>query len=293
MALRPRRHRWTGAAFISPSFLFLAALLVYPLSFALYFSVHRWNLSLSPHPQGYVGTANFAEVFTDPNFGPVLRTTLLFSLLAVALEVLLALGIALVLNARLWGVQIVRTVLIVPTTVAPIVAGFLFRFLFYNDSLVPYLLRSVGIAVPAEGILGNSGTAFWGVIATDVWQWTPFVALILLAALQTVPLEISEAAQIDGAGAWQNLRYVVLPIIRTTAAAVALIRFMQAFNVFDIIYAETQGGPGIATRTLAYGLYYQGLVYFNIGHAAALTWVITLIAAVIINLYLQLAMRDR
>jgi len=180
-----------------------------------------------------------------------------------------------------------------PTTVAPIVAGFLFRYLYYTDGLISYLLSSIGVPIPKQGILGSPLTAIWGIIFTDVWEWTPFFAIILLAGLQSISAEIIEAARVDGASFFRVFWHIMLPSLRFVASIIIMIRFMQVFNLFDIVYVETMGGPGTSTRTLSYNLYYEGLVNYNIGYSTAIAWIMIIIIAIIINLFIIFAFKEK
>jgi multiple sugar transport system permease protein len=287
------RHRFLSYGLILPSLLLLVSIILYPLGFSLYYSFQNWNLQITPVPLGFVGFANYANAFRDPTFIQSLINTLKVSIIATAVEFTLGLSIALLLTANLRGGTAVRTVLIMPTTVAPIVAGFLFRYLYYTDGLISYLLSSIGVTIPKQGILGSPLTAIWGIIFTDVWEWTPFFAIILLAGLQSIPAEIIEAARVDGASFFRAFWHIMLPNLRFVASIIIMIRFMQVFNLFDIIYVETMGGPGTSTRTLSYNLYYEGLVNYNIGYSTAIAWIMIIIIAILINLFIIFAFKEK
>ncbi|MFW6421764.1 MAG: carbohydrate ABC transporter permease, partial [Candidatus Bipolaricaulota bacterium] len=136
-------------------------------------------------------------------------------------------------------------------------------------------------------------TAIWAIIFTDTWQWTPFFAIILLAGLQAIPTHILEAAKVDGASGLQVFWYIMLPHLKFVLSIVLMIRFMKTFNLFDIIHILTRGGPGAATRTLSYNLYYAGLRYFNVGYASALAWIMIAIVIVLINIYIAIAFKEK
>jgi multiple sugar transport system permease protein len=146
--------------------------------------------------------------------------------------------------------------------------------------------------VPAEGILGSPSTALAAILFVDIWQWTPFFAIVLYASLLAVPDEILEAARLDRASAWTILMRIKLPLIKRTAIIIVMLRFMQIFNTFDTVLVLTRGGPGTSTRTLGYSLYEQGLVNFNIGLVSAMTWITVLIVNVIVALYVFFAFRN-
>jgi multiple sugar transport system permease protein len=262
--------------------------------FSIYWSFQRWSLQISPDPLGFVGISNYVKVLADPLFKDSLLFTIRFSLIVLFLEMLFGLGIAIILNKELRGQSLIRSIIIMPVAIAPAVAGMLFRYMYYTEyGIIPYLLSIVGIGIPQEGILGNSTTAFWGLAVTDIWEWTPFIALVLLAGLQSIPREIIESAKIDGASEYKIFRFITFPLIKPVLTTVALFRFMQAFNVFDTIYVETGGGPGTSTHSLGYYLFYRGLVYYDIGFACAITWIISIIALVIINIYFRILSRGK
>jgi len=287
------KRRFLPCWFIAPSLLFLVLIIVYPLGFSLYYSFQVWNLQISANPLGPAGFANYINAINDPTFVQAFINTIKLSVSATAIEFIFGLGIALLLNENLRGVNIVRAILIMPTTVAPMVAGFLFRYLYYPDGLISFFLSSIKIPLPQEGILGNAATALWGVAFTDIWEWTPFFAIILLAGLKSIPAEIIEAAQVDGATFFRTFWHLILPNLKFVALIILMIRFMQVFNLFDIIYAETMGGPGTSTRTLSYNLYYRGLVEYNIGYASAIAWIMIIIIAIIINIFIIFSFRGK
>jgi multiple sugar transport system permease protein len=288
-----RLRAWLPYLLIAPSVVLLLLVIAYPLIFALKSSFYFWNLQRSADPQQFVGLANYQLVLSGPDFRPSLWNTVLFSVVGTGVEFCFGLAIALVLANQLPGMAISRAMLIMPTTIAPVVVGFLFRYIYDpTGGLVPWLLQVFRIGAPAQGLLGNEKTAIWAVLAADVWEWTPFFAIVLYAGLLSVPDSLIEAARLDGASAFTILRRIRLPLIKRTAMIVLILRFMQLFNTFDLVLVLTRGGPGAASRTLGYALYQEGLVNFNIGVASATTWLIVLIVNVIITLWAFFAFRD-
>ncbi|AGB73428.1 MULTISPECIES: carbohydrate ABC transporter permease [Rhizobium] len=278
---------------IAPSVIMLLALIAYPLLFALKSSFYFWNLQVGPQPLAFVGIDNYVQALDAFDFRAALTNTLILSVLGTAIEFSLGLAIALVLLKALPGMNVVRALLILPTTIAPIVVGFLFRYLYDpGGGLVTWVLQSLWLPVPAEGILGSPTTALAAILFVDIWQWTPFFAIVLYASLLSVPDEIIEAARLDRASAWTILMRIKLPLIRRTATIIVMLRFMQIFNTFDTVLVLTRGGPGTSTRTLGYSLYEQGLVNFNVGLVSAQTWITVLIVNVIIALYVFFAFRN-
>jgi multiple sugar transport system permease protein len=279
--------------FILPSVLLLIGLIIYPTIFVISNSFYFWNLQTSPVPLQFVGWQNFQLVFTVTPFLPALWNTLLLAAAGTFIEFWLGLGIALLLNTQVRGVGIFRSLLIMPVTVAPVVTGFLFRYMYYREGgLITWLLLSLGINVSERGLLGEESTALASVLLADIWQWTPFAAILLFAGLLSISNEVMEAARVDGASGLTLFRRITLPLIRSTASIFIMLRFMQLFNMFDLVLVLTRGGPGTSSRTLAYNLYQEGLANYNIGIAAAMTVLIVLIVTVLINIYIRIAFKE-
>ena len=278
---------------IAPSVLLLTVLVAFPLVFSLRNSFYFWNLQMSPQPLGFIGLGNYRAAIQQSDFFEALRHTLEIALIGTAIEVAAGLAIAHLLAVRLVGIDLCRALLIMPTTIAPIVTGFLFRYMYdAQGGLIPWLIRTAHLPIPPQGLLGSETTALWAILFADIWQWTPFCAIVLYAGLLSVPDEIVEAARIDGAGGWTILWRMTLPLIRKPMAFVAALRLMQIFNLFDLVLVLTRGGPGSASRTLSYNLYQQGLVDFNIGLSSASTWMIVILVNILIALFAVFAFRD-
>ena len=295
-SVRRRRRRapsWLPYLLVAPSIILLAALIAYPLVFALKNSFYFWNLQMSPDPVFFVGLRNYAMVLQSPEFIASIWNTILLSVGGTAIEFVLGLSIALLLSNRLKGMNVARAILIMPTTIAPIVVGFLFRYLYDpSGGLAAWLLGSIGLDPPPQGLLGSTSTSLLSVMFADIWQWTPFFAIVLYAGLLSVPQSLLEAARLDGASHWTILRRIKLPLIMHTVLIVILLRFMQLFNTFDLVLVLTRGGPGTSSRTLGYTLYQQGLVDFNIGMASAMTWLIVIMVNAIVGIYVFFAFRN-
>ena len=292
-AARPRVG-FLPYALLLPSVLLLGTLIAYPLAFALTNSFNFWNLAVSPEPVMSVGFDNYAQVLNSADFIDSLINTVMLTLSGTVIEFVLGLAIALLLATGLPGMSVARALLILPVTIAPIVVGFLYRYMYDpSGGLAVFILNSIGMAPPVQGLLGNANTALASVLFADVWQWTPFVAIILYAGLLSVPGEVIEAAKLDGASRWVMLLRIKLPLIRQTALIVVMLRFMQLFNTFDLVLVLTKGGPGTASRTLGYSLYELGLVQFNIGMASAMTWIIVILVNIFIGLFLFFAFRNQ
>jgi multiple sugar transport system permease protein len=289
-----RSHKALPFLLIAPSILVLLSLVLYPMVFALINSFYFWNLQTSPTPMFFNGLNNYKMVFQTTPFLATLKNTLLLSVLGTFAQFSLGMAIALLLNTHVRGMTFLRTILIMPITVAPVVVGFLFRYLFAPEGgILPWLLKGVGVPVPPQGMLGNASTALLSIGIADTWQWTPFFAIVLYAGLLSISEEMLDAARVDGARGWSMFWYITLPALRPLAAFLVMIRFMQLFNSFDLVYVLTGGGPGTSSRTLSYNLYQEGLVNYNIGLTAAMTWTIVIIVTLIINMYMWLVFRNQ
>ncbi len=223
-----------------------------------------WN------PQGgFAGLQNYLRVLGNPLFyRHALPNTFLFLGLAVSAELVLGLAIALLINRRFPGQGLVRTLLVLPLLVAPVVAGLMFYWMFNAEfGLVNQLLGALGLS----GVLwfNRPWTAFAVVVLADVWTWTPWFVLIIYAGLQSLPVEPFEAARIDGAGAWSTFRRITLPLLYPVLSVVVLIRAFDAFRVFDVVWTMTGGGPGNATETFGTFVYRIGYLTVNWSEGAA------------------------
>jgi multiple sugar transport system permease protein len=270
-----RRAR-TGPHFwaLLPASLLLGALAVYPTLYLVWLSLSEWTPE-RPTPS-FVGPRHFVELsLRDAFFWKSLGLTLLFLALALAIELLLGLFLALALvgtpgRGRRPGALLaaLRTALAVPMTLTPVVVGLSWRILFDPDlGLLNAALALVGVQGPAW--VADPRTALLSLVLVDAWQWTPFMVLTLGAALAQQPPDLHEAAAIDGAGPWSTLWHVTLPGLRRAIGAAVLLRGIDLFKAFDVLFVITEGGPGTATETL--NLYaYRVLRRFDIGYAAAL-----------------------
>lgn len=275
-----------------PSIVVLLLITLYPSIYSLINSFRFYNLSVSDAPGPFVGLRNYVSALSDPQFVHSLLLSLVFGVLATGIEIVLGLGIALLLNLNLHGARMVRALLILPVAIAPAVVGLAFRSLYDPSAgAIPYLLGKAGISTPAAGILGDRSTALAGLVVTDAWQWTPFAALVFLAAMQGISRDLTEAARVDGAREARIMRSIMIPLIAPVVVIVVLLRFIATFNIFDIVYVQTRGGPGFSTTVTGINIYRNALESYNIGYASALTWIITVIVAILINLYLVASQR--
>lgn len=253
----------------APAVLYVLAVGVGPLLQGVWYSLFDYNLA-HPARRHFVGLANYAAALSDETTRIALVNTTLFTLAAVGGEFVLGLGLALLLWRDSRFHRVCLALLLVPVTVTPVVVGLVFKALLGPDyGPVGYPLAVLGWS-DARGLLGDPHRALAAIVGIDIWEWTPLVALILLAGLKTLPTDILEAAEADGATAVQRFRRIILPLLLPAIILALVLRLMDAFRLFDIVYVTTGGGPADATQTLMVLAVKQGLEFFNIGAASAL-----------------------
>jgi len=231
-----------------------------------------WELTKPYLGRPFVFIANYVHVLTDANFWGALKRTLIFSIVSLSIEMVLGFLIALLANfSKPRLAQLFVIMILPPSIIAPVIAGFLWRFMYDAQvGMVNYMISLIGI--PAIAWLGKANTAMGSVIMTDIWEWTPFVTLILFSGLRSLPIEIIESAEVDGANLFQKIRYVILPMIKIPIMVALLFRGMDVLRWFDTIRIMTNGGPGSATHVLSNYLYEDAFVYFHIGTSAAIAF---------------------
>ncbi len=247
----------------------LFVMLGFPLVFTLYLSVHEWSLSATASPK-FIGLANYwTLLLADERFLQAAIRTLLFSFGTVSLQLLLGLALALALHRPFRGRGVVRTLLTLPMVATPVAITVVWAWLFEPTyGLLNQLLGALHI--PPVPWLASPGTAMISVVIVDTWHWTPLVTLILLAGLASLPGEIFESAHVDGATAWESFWLITLPLLRPTLVVAALLRTIDALRIFDVIYALTDGGPGLATEVLNILVYQTSFTYYRMGYVSAM-----------------------
>lgn len=280
------RERLMSWLFIAPALLFLLLTSVYPLLYSLRLSFFSWNMSVPNSQPVFIGLRNYARLFSDPVFQSSLKTTLIFVVSAVTLEFLLGMALALLVTTRIHIVGLIRTLLLVPLMMTPVVAGVLWRTLYHSTyGALNYFIGLVGI--PPQTWTGNPEQALAAVITVEIWQQLPVVIFILAAGIQSLPLDFYKAARVDGASAWQIFREITLPLLKPVILVVLLLRIMDAFRIFDVIYTLTFGGPGRVTEVLSILIYKNGLQFFQIGKASAMSWLFLLFIFVIAIFFIR------
>ncbi|MDR7521235.1 MAG: sugar ABC transporter permease [Armatimonadota bacterium] len=275
---RPGGEARFGLLLVGPSLLLLVIISTAPLLFLLAVTFFRIELT-RPWATGFVGLANYGAMLADPRFWHSLRVTAVYTATSVTLQVALGLAFAIALAGEMRGRNAMRTAVLLPMVLAPVVVGLVWRTLLLTPryGLLDYLAVLAGVG--SHSWLGDPTLALGAVIALHTWQWTPFAFLVFSASLAALPVEPFEAAMLDRATAWQRFRYITLPLIRPAIVTVVVLRVIVALRAFDAIYAATGGGPGTATEILNLYAYRIAFNSLNLGYGATLTTTLLILTA--------------
>jgi multiple sugar transport system permease protein/N,N'-diacetylchitobiose transport system permease protein len=277
-----------AAAFVAPAALVIVLVVVVPLGRALWMSL--FNIQLTrPGVEPFVGLANYTAQLTSPRFWGATFRALWFTVISTGLELGLGLGLALLMDQPLRFRWLLRSIIILPWALPTIVNALMWRWIDNAEyGALNAALTQVGLLAEYRPWLSDSDLAMWMVILADVWKLTPLVAILLLAGLQSIDREIVEVARVDGAGPWQLFRQILLPLVTPVILIVLVLRTMEAFKVFDLIWIMTHGGPANSTQTIAIYAYQTAYQGFDFGRGAALGYLIALAIMVLAAIYLRL-----
>jgi multiple sugar transport system permease protein len=288
---------WTNLAerhaawlFVGPPLAFLIVLVLYPTFHLARLALSRYDLAFMTEPQ-FVAFDNFVRLADDQAFIGAISNTFLLSLGAVLVEFLLGLGLALLLFEPLRGAGLLKPLFIIPLMIPPVVVGLNFRLILDTFGPLNGLLSLVGL--PVVDWLGQLTWARISIILTDVWQWSPFVFIILLAALNAIPDQLIDAARVDGASGWTMFIHVIWPMIVPAAAVALTFRFVDALKLFDIVYMLTSGGPANYTEVVSLYVYRTAFRFGQFGYAAAMAVIILIFSSIAVWLVLRVMRIER
>jgi multiple sugar transport system permease protein len=281
-----RTERLIVVILLAPALLVLLAVNLYPFLYALYISLYNFTLG-RPRPPRFLGLENYTDLLSDERFGNALLVSVKFVALAVAIEFVLGFGLAFLFNAKLRGLTILRKLGILPIMVMPLATGLVwFYMLNENFGVVNYFAVLLGASHRIR-FLTDDTLALISIAVADAWQWTPFVMLVMFAALQSIPEYVYEAAKMDGLGRWQTFRRVTLPLLSSAIWVVLILRAVDAFKMIELIYLMTRGGPGGATETLSWYIYSTGFLDQDLGSAAAEAVVMIVIVTLLAQIFVR------
>ena len=268
---------------LAPAVITLLALTIYPFLYSIYISFFQFR---GGRPVEFIGVDNYIRLFNDGEFWNSIQVCRLYTVFAVTAELILGTALALFFTSDLPLRGLWRSLMIVPMMLTPVVIGVIWRLMYDpNFGIIAFLMRSVGLA-PIEW-LSKSNWAFVAVVLVDVWNWTPFMFLVILAGLESLPVEPFEAARMDGASRLPDLVDHTLPLLAPTLLVALLVRSMDALRIFDQIFVMTQGGPGTATEVTSLYLYKTAFKFSDHGYAAAGLFVLMILITVLSRIYIR------
>ncbi len=272
--------------FLWPAVFTVLLIALFPLVYSLSISFQQVRL-VPPTPPRFVGLDNYVTLFSRPRFWQVLWNTGVIAVVSVSIQYVLGFALALALHARVPGERLFRVSFLLPMLMAPVAVALIWRMLFHS---------TLGPINQFFSLFGLANLPFttdptWAkasLIIVEVWQWTPFVILLMLAGLQSLPEDIYEAARLEDASSWKQFWTITFPLLLPVSAAVVFIRLIEAMKIIDTVFVLTGGGPGVSTETLTLYAYQEGLKKFNLGYTSALSFAFLLIVLVFGALYLAL-----
>lgn len=261
--------RNAGLLYVMPATILLVLITLFPFLYLIYNSLMRWNLQRAYMGKSFIGLENYRNMLADPLFWDAIRVTVVATVSIVVVQLVLGMILALLLSRQMAGRRVLRSLFLLPLITTPVVVGLTWRMLFNADlGMINYVLRSVGLPEPLW--LASTAWALPSIVITDTWQVVPFVTLMFVAGLQSLPVEPREAATIDGASPVRIFFDITLPQLRPLIFLAMLFRVTDALRLFDLIYVMTSGGPANATQTLNLYAFKVGFTFLDIGYGSAL-----------------------
>ncbi|MFZ4662900.1 MAG: carbohydrate ABC transporter permease [Caldilineaceae bacterium] len=285
-----RRQNWTPYLWVLPAVLLYAIFKLAPMVAGLYLALLQWD---GIEPAKFVGLRNFQRMLEDEAILLALGNNVQYALGTVVGKIVLSLFLALLLNQSLRGRSFYRTALFLPVVMSFVVVGILWAWLYNAQfGLVNSLMQRLGLDALILDWLGDPKVALWSLVAVDVWKWYGFHMVIFLAGLQTIPVELYEAARIDGANRWRQFLHITLPLLQPVMLVNVTLSLMGGFGVFDIPYVMTEGGPANSTLVMALHIYIQGFKFYKFGYAAALSYVLLTLVTILAAIQMRLMGRE-
>jgi len=285
------QEKRSATLFLVPSIVILLITSVFPLLYSLYLSMFKYNMLMPGVKPTFIGLKNYLDAFGNKEFLHALRLSLVYVFISVTIEFFIGFAVAFLVTAKIKALSVIRVSLLMPLMMTPVVAGILWRFIFNPEYGVLNYLRSLW---GGDMIiwLATSRLAFRSIIIVEVWQQIPVVIFVLAAGIASLPEEVYEAADIDGSNWWQKFLHITLPLMRPVIAVILLLRIMDCFKIFDVIYTLTYGGPGKSTEVVGLFIYKEGLKFFQIGRATAMSWIFLVIVLAISALFMREVWKD-
>jgi multiple sugar transport system permease protein len=282
-----RRKRLTPWLFVAPTMIVILLVTIFPTIYSLGLSFTKWEVTLQEKP--FIGLGNYIALFQDDRFLHAILITLIVVVVGVGVEMIIGFSLAQMFVAEMKGKRIIVAALLLPVMVMPVVVGYTWRLLW--DAQYGPINQIIGWIIGRPFTytwLAQPNTAIFAILVTEIWQWTPFMFLVFLSGLAVLDPEIFEAADIDGAGGWDKLWHLTLPLMRPIIIVALLIRSLDALKFFDIIFTMSGGGPGNSTETISFYIYQVGYQFFRLGYGAAASFVLLIFLAVLLTFLLRM-----
>jgi multiple sugar transport system permease protein len=274
--------------FLLPALLIIIFVTIFPLIYSIWVSLRQWNISRPWYGNTFVGFKNYLEILTDKNFWNSVKVTVLFVLFSVSIEFVIAMGLALILYKEIKGKNIIRALIIIPMIVCPSVVALIWKYIL-NDTfgILSIVVKYVGFK--NMHWYGDIRTALATMVLIDVWEWTPFMFVILLSGLASLPVTIFEAAKIDGANNRQLFRLITVPLMRPIILIGLFLRVLDALRTFDVIWILTRGGPSQTTELISVFIFKEGLHLFNVGYGTAISMILLIFVGVAFSFFIRIS----
>ncbi|HAX98415.1 MAG TPA: hypothetical protein DCY12_05900 [Candidatus Atribacteria bacterium] len=276
--------RFDKIMLVLPAALFLILFSIYPLIFSFRLVFFKWFLN-KPNPPTFIGLNNIQNVLLDARFWNSLRVTLAILLIGVTVETLAGLFLSLLFRDKVYGKRIIISLLMIPIMISPMVIGIIWRFILNPEiGIANYILKMIGLQPLVW--LGDIKYALSTIILIDIWQWTPFMFIIFLSGMQGISSSLYEAAEVDGASELGLIRYITIPMLKPIMYIAILIRSIDSFKMFDLVYILTRGGPVNSTETASLYIYKTGFNFFNMGKASTMSYALLIIMTILIQFFI-------
>ena len=271
-----------------PAVVILLLITIYPTVYMLYMSTMKYS-TIPQIPSEFIGLGNWIAMLSDPSVWTSWVTTIIYFVVALALQISLGTAVAILIDRSPFFQDFFATAMLAPMFLAPVLVGLLWRFMLHDSyGVYAYVLRSLGLLDRSISLFGNTLTALPTVILMDTWEWTPLIMMIVLSGLRALPTEIMEAAEVDGASFLQQLRYIILPLLRPVLIVALLIRSMDLLRYIDHIMVTTAGGPADATKIMAIRIYENAFRFFKLGYASTLAIVLLIVIIILGRFFINI-----
>ncbi|MGQ0603913.1 MAG: carbohydrate ABC transporter permease [Anaerolineales bacterium] len=288
MLNNPRRHGLAKYVMLAPALILVFATTIYPMANAFWLSFQEWQLTKSKAPNGFVGLDNYVQAFGDRFFINSVIVTVQYTVLSVAMTLVLGLGMALALQRRSFLNTLIRMFLIFPFAVSPALKGFSFRFMLQPDyGVIQVALGKIFPWVADMVWLADPWWAMFWISISEVWGWAPLYALMFIGAMGSIPTDIFDAAKVDGTNNWQLFWRITLPMISPVIIIATLLKIIGSLRIFDQVVTMTGGGPGRATQSINYYIYQTGFRFTNMGYSSALAYLFLIVLAILAYQYIS------